>query len=434
MLRRAFNVYVKSFSGLSKDIWILSLVMLINRAGTMVIPFMTVYLTQALDYTLPQAGLVMTCFGAGSVLGAFMGGRLADKIGYYPVQVGALVGSGLLFIVLSFFQSLVAMCILVFLISSVADAFRPANMVAVAAYSKPENRTRALALLRLAINLGFALGPAVGGMIAASIGYGWLFWIDGLTCISAGVFLFFSLRPKEVETPQEKAAENVTPVKVYQNRQYMFFLVLVLANALVFLQLFNALPVFLKQDYGLDEAQIGQLMAINGLLIAILEMPLIFMLEKRFNMYRIVSLGTLLIGLSFLIFNFFPIWGVIAFLSMIIITVGEMLSLPFIASHGFGIHGGKEQRTVHGPVFNVLGRCSDCCTNLRYADSWCSWLQRALVGAYVFLFGGNAWFCLPGRSQAKEGRGSACMNLVVAGGLKLLEKSRASNYRSKVLN
>ena len=140
MFKRALNIYVQSFSGLSRDIWLLSAVMLINRAGTMVIPFMTVYLTQSLGFTLPQAGLVMTCFGAGSVLGAYLGGNLSDRFGYYPVQVGALIGSGILFVVLSYFQSLLALCILIFFISAVADAFRPANFVAVAAYSRPGNR------------------------------------------------------------------------------------------------------------------------------------------------------------------------------------------------------------------------------------------------------------------------------------------------------
>jgi predicted MFS family arabinose efflux permease len=331
MFQRALNIYVQSFSGLSRDIWLLSAVMLINRAGTMVIPFMTVYLTQNLGFTLAQAGLVMTCFGAGSVLGAYLGGNLSDRFGYYRVQVGALIGSGILFVVLSYFQSLLALCILIFLISTVADAFRPANFVAVAAYSRPGNRTRALALIRLAVNLGFAVGPAVGGLVAARIGYGWLFWIDGLTCIFAGLFLMAALKPKATKTEASTQAA-AAPVRVFKDRRYMFFLLLVLANALVFMQLFNSLPVFLKQDYGLGEDQIGRLMAMNGLLIALVEMPLIYLVERRFNLYRVVGFGTLLIGLSFLVYNFFTPWIFIAWVSMIIITVGEMLSLPFVAA------------------------------------------------------------------------------------------------------
>jgi predicted MFS family arabinose efflux permease len=331
MFKRALNIYVQSFSGLSRDIWLLSAVMLINRAGTMVIPFMTVYLTQSLGFTLAQAGLVMTCFGAGSVLGAYLGGNFSDRFGYYPVQVSALIGSGILFVVLSYFQSLLALCILIFFISAVADAFRPANFVAVAAYSRPENRTRALALIRLAVNLGFAVGPAVGGLVAARVGYGWLFWIDGLTCIFAGLFLMAALKPKATKTEAPTQAP-LAPVRVLKDRRYLFFLLLVLANALVFMQLFNSLPVFLKQDYGLDEDQIGRLMAMNGLLIALIEMPLIYLVERRFNLYRVVGFGTLLIGLSFLIYNFFTPWIFIAWVSMIIITVGEMLSLPFVAA------------------------------------------------------------------------------------------------------
>lgn len=372
MLQNALKVYIRSFSGLSRDIWLLSVVMLINRAGTMVIPFMTVYLTQSLDYSLPQAGLVMTCFGAGSVLGAYLGGRFSDRFGYFSVQVSALVGSGLLFIVLSFFQSLAALCILIFLISAVADAFRPANFVAVAAYSRPENRTRALALIRLAVNLGFALGPAVGGIVAASMGYGWLFWLDGLTCIFAGLFLVFSLRPKAGERQAEQEVEKKKPANVLRDRPYLFFLFLVFANALVFMQLFNSLPVFLKQDYGLNEAQIGRLMALNGLMIAIVEMPLIYILERRFNLYRVVGLGTLLIGLSFLIYNFFPPMVIIAWTSMIIITAGEILSLPFIASMAIE-HSDEQSRGRYMAYFSMSWSISQIIAptmGLQIAGAW----------------------------------------------------------------
>ena len=100
MLTHTVRLYRNSFSGLSRDIWMLSLVMLVNRAGTMVIPFMTVYLTQELHFTLAQAGYVMSSFGAGSILGALLGGRLTDKVGYYPTQFWTLFLSGLLFLAL----------------------------------------------------------------------------------------------------------------------------------------------------------------------------------------------------------------------------------------------------------------------------------------------------------------------------------------------
>ena len=89
MLHRTVNLYRNAFGGLSKDIWLLAFVTFVNRSGTMVVPFLTVYLTTKLQFSLTQAGWVMTCFGVGSVLGTLLGGKLTDKIGYYILVAGA---------------------------------------------------------------------------------------------------------------------------------------------------------------------------------------------------------------------------------------------------------------------------------------------------------------------------------------------------------
>ncbi|MCB0580731.1 MAG: MFS transporter [Phaeodactylibacter sp.] len=335
MVQRTLTLYRNSFRGFSREIWLLSVVMLINRSGTMVIPFLSVYLTQIKGYSLGQAGWVMSCFGAGSVLGSYIGGRLTDRTGFYQVQFWSLLLSGMAFIALGYVDSLAAICAVVFITSTIADAFRPANMSAVAAYSRPENRTRALALLRLAINLGWAIGPAVGGLLAASIGYGLLFWADGLTCMAAALFFRFALpekQPAESRRNQAGGGALLAASPAYRDRAFLFFLLLAFLNAVAFMQLFGTLPVFFKQEIALDEGMIGRLMALNGLVIAIIEMPLIFVVEKRFRISQLISVGTLLIGAAYMLFNLFgPVIGV-AFACMILMTVGEMLSLPFVAT------------------------------------------------------------------------------------------------------
>ena len=137
----------------------------------MVIPFMSLYLTSDLGFSLKHVGWTMSVFGLGSVIGAWLGGRLTDKIGYYPVVFWSLFLSGFMFISLQFIQSFIGFCIGIFLLMVVADTLRPAIYVALNAYSKPVNRTRSVTLIRLAINLGFSLGPAAGGIIIATSGY-----------------------------------------------------------------------------------------------------------------------------------------------------------------------------------------------------------------------------------------------------------------------
>ncbi|MCB0572690.1 MAG: MFS transporter, partial [Phaeodactylibacter sp.] len=227
MASRLLTHYLNSFRGFSREVWLLSTVMLINRSGTMVIPFMTVYLTQVEGYSLGQAGWVMSAFGGGSVLGAYLGGRLTDRIGFYQVQFLSLLLSGLAFIGLGYTQNIWAFGAMVFVLSTIADAFRPANFAALATYSRPENRTRAMGLLRLAINLGWAIGPAVGGLLAASVGYKALFWADGLTCIGAALFFRLALPVREPANPAaESTAEGPVPapVSAYRDGKYPAFL------------------------------------------------------------------------------------------------------------------------------------------------------------------------------------------------------------------
>ncbi|WP_225860089.1 MULTISPECIES: MFS transporter [Chitinophaga] len=328
-----FAIYKKAYSGLSSSIWWLALVLLVNRTGSMVIPFMTVYLTQSLHFSIAEAGWVMACFGSGAVLGALAGGRLADKIGFYPIQFWSLLLNGISFMILGQMQTLTAICVTIFFQSLIGEAFRPANATAIAHYSTPENRTRSYALYRMAINLGFALGPALGGMLAA-ISYHLLFWVDGISCIAAAFLMRIVLPPVKVvhKEPKKEAAAPVTGGSAYADKYYLVFIFLVTLNAICFFQSMTIVPVFFKEQMQLNEFQIGLTMAVNGGLIALVEMILVYRLEgKRDNLFFIVR-GTVMMGAAFACFNIFPPIGAVALLYMLLLTVGEMLSMPFMNS------------------------------------------------------------------------------------------------------
>lgn len=333
-MKAFINLYKQSYAGLSRETWFLSLVILINRSGTMVIPFMTMYATQKLHYSIVQAGFIMAIFGAGSIVGAYVGGILTDRIGFYKIQMFALVSGGCMFIVLGILTTYPAICLGAFALSTLNESFRPANSTAIAYYSKAENRTRSYSLNRLAINLGWAFGGAIGGFLAGK-NYHLLFWVDGITNISAAILLFFVLPiPKNLGAFLAKnKALKATGSSAYADKQYMLFIFFTILFAFCFFQLFTIWPVYLKTQLHLSEQSIGILMAINGLLIATIEMVIVYKLEARQKPLLFIKYGVWLIGLSYAVYNIFSGQFLLALASTLIITIGEMLSMPFMNSY-----------------------------------------------------------------------------------------------------
>ena len=241
-MKRLFKNYINTFKGLSPEVWWLALITLINRAGTMVIPFLSLYLNKDLGFSLSNVGWILSIFGLGSVAGSWIGGKLTDKLGFYRVMVFSLFATGILFILLQYLTTFLSFSIGIFLVMLVADSFRPAMFVAMSAYSKPENKTRSVTLIRLAINLGFSAGPAVGGVIITTIGYSGLFWIDGITCLLATILLIKVLHPKKVKALDTVINEN--PESVIQDKTYWLFLIAMAFFGIIFLQYFSTMPLY----------------------------------------------------------------------------------------------------------------------------------------------------------------------------------------------
>jgi len=300
----------------------------------MVIPFLSLYLTKSRGFTLEEVGWILTFFGLGSVTGSWLGGKLTDKIGHYKTMGISLIVSSVLFVLLQFPESFWPICIGIYLVMTVADIFRPAVFVAISAYSKPENRTRSVTLIRLAINLGFSAGPAIGGFIIATGGYNWLFWVDGLTCLAAGLLLLKLLHPKRsIPEPEDIISQAKS---AFSDKLYLIFIFAMVIFGFVFIQYFSTMPLYYAEAHKLNEFEIGLLLGLNGLFIFLFEMPLIkFMENQRHTAMGYVILGTVLTGISFLAINLTG-WTGILIVGMLLVTIGEMISFPF--SNSFALH------------------------------------------------------------------------------------------------
>lgn len=331
MFRKIFNAYKTSYTGLSRESWLLSCVILLNRCGYMAVPFMGLYVTQSLHRPASDAGLIISLFGAGAILGATAGGKLTDMFGFRPVQIVSSVIGGLLFLVFSQVSNFTLLCILSVFISFFYDAFRPANFTAIAAYSAPGKETRSYSLNRLATNIGFSFGIAIGGLIA-SINYKLLFIVDGVVSILVGIAILLLLPAvKGFRKAVIEKTKGVFVRKPWQDKLFIKFILLTTIFATCFFLMFRVVPVFFKQEWHIDEAMIGLILGVNGAIIALLEMIIVSRIEnKRSPQFYIVA-GVLVVSLSFaflMIPKSIPI--VLGLLSVICFTFGEMLSMPFI--------------------------------------------------------------------------------------------------------
>ncbi len=338
-MKKIAQIYIDSYKGLSSASWMLAIVMLINRSGSMVLPFLGVYMTKELHFSQEQTGYVLACFGVGSIIGTTVGGWITDKIGNYKVQYLSLLGSIPVFIMLPHFTSVVSLALMMLLQSAVSEMFRPANSVAITMYAKPENITRAFSLNRMAVNLGFSIGPAMGGILAA-ISYALLFYVNATAAFLAAVVFIYFFRNrktnKELLLEQEditelNEVEDVSNKSPYKDKMFLIYSVFCTLYSIAFLQLLSTLPIFYEKAIGLDEVEIGLILGYSGLLIFLTEMLLVHVAEKFFTIRQTIFYGVMIsaLGYGMLAFDYSYI---AIYISMTILCVSEMLAMPFTST------------------------------------------------------------------------------------------------------
>jgi predicted MFS family arabinose efflux permease len=318
----------RSLRGLPRDLWVLSAASLINRAGTMVLPFLVLYLTTEHGWSAPRAGLALAVYGAGSILAAPIAGRLSDRIGPLPIMRWSLVAAGILLIVFPFVTGFAAILAVTLVWAVATESFRPANLALIADIVTPEQRKPAYALTRLAINLGMSVGPAMAGFIATK-SFTMIFFIDGVTTLVAALVLFL-LPIRDVRHPgQAQSAGALAQVRrllVLDDRPFLVFLGALFLTGVVFFQHEGALPLFLVNDLGLSTAFYGLLFTINTVMIVFMEVPL-NAATSHWPHRRALAIGSFLFaaGSGAFVFATGPA-AIIA--GMVIWTFGEMMLFP----------------------------------------------------------------------------------------------------------
>ena len=243
----------------------------------------------------------------------------------------------------------------------------------------PKIERRALTLVRLAINVGFAAGPALGGLVIMFIGYSGLFWIDGLTCIIS--IVIFGLMVKEKKKFVDPETETVTAaeiVSVYKDKPFWIFLVACFISGVLFFQLFTTIPLYHSFQFGLTEFQTGLLLTLNGMIIFFLEMPFVSYIEReKISKLRVCGYGLLLMTISMALLGINS-WAGILIIMMVFMTIGEMFVFPF--SNSFAIsRAPKGHEGRYMAIFTMSFSCAhiissklglEIVARLGYQNNW----------------------------------------------------------------
>ena len=279
---------------LPRAFWILWTGALINRLGGFVLPLLALYLTGERGLPVEQVGYVIALWGGGSIIGASLGGILADHIGRRRTLILVLIGGALAMINLSFARAPAHIAFAALLLGLFGETYRPAMQAAVADIVPPQGRAHAYGLLYWAGNIGFAFGSAVGGAMAK---HGWylLFFGDAATTLAFAAVVW--LRVAETR-PDHPAHVKRPPLWApLADRPFVLFVSLITLVGLLFHQAFTTLPIDLHAR-GLSTAEYGLLIALNGVLITLLQ-PGASRLLAPFARHRVLSASALLVGLGF---------------------------------------------------------------------------------------------------------------------------------------
>jgi MFS family permease len=280
--------------GLPRTYWILWVGALINRLGGFVMPLLALYLTGERGLSVEQAGFTVSLYGAGALLAGPAGGAFADHAGRRRTLVAALALGALAMLHLGVARAPLHIAIAAFLLGLLGELYRPVVSAAIADLVPAEERTRAYGILYWAVNLGFAVGSALGGALSRK-GWWLLFAGDALTTLAYAAVVFL----KVPETrPQRSCHEDREPLwRPLADAPFVVFCALIALVALLFHQAFVTLPIDVR-SHGLSPATYGALIALNGVLIFLLQ-PLAARALSPYPRHRVLSAAAALVGVGF---------------------------------------------------------------------------------------------------------------------------------------
>lgn len=326
-MRPLIRFFHDAYRDLPAATWLLAAAGFINRAGAMVVPFLQIYLGERFHFSYEQAGWFGSLFGVGALLGSLLGGVLTDRLGPVRLQIVSLTATCIWLWLLALVTTPWLLGGGLFVFGLFHDAFRPGNITAAVESCPPHLRAKALTLNRLALNAGWAIGPAIGGLLS-QIDFSLLFLADGLTCGMAALFLFH-WRHRLPQTGHRAAVQGRS---AWGDGRFLLLAAASTLLMLAFLQSVFTMSRHLHDALGISKAGVGLLLMINPGLIVLCEMPLVHALRHRPQL-PVVAVGALLIGGGMALLALPDAGLPIVLASILVVLAGEMLWSPQLGAY-----------------------------------------------------------------------------------------------------
>lgn len=308
---------------------------LVNKLGTFIVPYLTLVLLRDLHMAEREAASLIFAYGAGSLVSILAGGVLTDRLGRRRTLLLSLIGSGALALVMGLLPSPRFFVPLLVAFGFIADLYRPAASAMIGDLLPSSQRASGFAGLRMVVNLGWAAGTALGGVLADR-DWRLLFLGDGLTTFAYGVLVYFMIpetRPAPARPIEAVAAAHGAPragsgngSSPFRDAVFLESVAITFLFTLIFCSNLVVLPLTVTQSAGYPAVVFGALAAVNGGMVTLFELSLVERL-KRFRRLRLAALGYALVGLGFGMVGLAMHWGFFL-LAVVVFTLGEILSAP----------------------------------------------------------------------------------------------------------
>lgn len=323
------DFYKNAIGRFKPGVWIVTLQSLLTAAGfSITIPFLSLYLFQDRGLSMTVVGIIMMVAGLFAALAHVIGGEMSDKLGRRPVILISLSIRVLMYAVMAMligFTAPVWSIVICYLVGQAIGMMeRPASSAIVTDLSSKKKLTEAYGLLRVGVNLGWAAGPAVGGYLAISLPYSWLFGAAALLTAVASIIVLVFLKESSTRTPNKLDFQSKS--SIWRDRSFLLFTSISLLLFILMGQMMSTLSIYTVDVIGLSTAQYGLLLTTNGLIVVFFQYPVAYKLGN-FSKSKILIIGTLLHALGFFIFGCSGAFA-IGIVAMIVITLGEIIYAP----------------------------------------------------------------------------------------------------------